>query len=175
VATGAGDVITLSSSNGAGNTISVGSGAAVTLGTGDAGNSVINLYTSGTANVGSGATANITVITNIHENATGTELLYANQGGATTAIIAAAAVDVGSASTIASALNIAAKALGAGTSGQYDVDWFQFQGNTYVVEHISTGAAESTINKADFAVEVTGLVNLANLTGTAAAGALVHL
>ena len=175
VAEGANDVITLANSstgganNAATNNITVGANANVTLGYGDAGNSIINVYTSGTANVGTGTTANMTVVTNLHEAATGTEIVYAGSG---TVNVTAAVVNVATATSLSSALNIAAKALGAGTATHLDVDWFQYQGNTYVVEHTSTGTAETALGHSDFVVELTGLHNLANLT---AGAGLIHL
>ena len=47
-------------------------------------------------------------------------------------------------------------------------DWFQFQGNTYIVEANNTGsqaAPHAALGAGDVVVELTGLVNVAHLAG----------
>lgn len=71
-------------------------------------------------------------------------------------------VNVSGATTLAAALDIAAKATAADTN----VDWFQYGGDTYVVQTGSHGVA---LASADIVVKVVGLVDLSDnsIVGTA--------
>ena len=100
-------------------------------------------------------------------------------------------VNVASAATLAQALDIAAgqtvnldqqfsggaHSVVTGAAGNQTVqldgqttlaDWFQFQGNTYIIEANNTGsqaAPHATLGAGDVVVELTGLVNVAHLSG----------
>lgn len=80
-------------------------------------------------------------------------------------------VNVASATTLAQALDLAAAVASASdSSGKMKVaaysgviDWFQFDGNTYIVETVNqsgNAAAQTGINANDVVVELTGLVDL---------------
>ena len=89
----------------------------------------------------------------------GTVIQFANaaQGAA---IINDGAVNVASASSLANALDIAVANMTA-PAGNH-ADWFQYAGNTYVVEHASTGTAATALGTADYVVKLSGLVDLTN-------------
>ncbi len=174
VASGSGNNITIQKANTSINLITVGDHSSVTLNTANGDVSVITI----TGDVAGGTSAavvagsNWTTITGAHDAAAsaGTKVI-ASLGGAANAADATA-VNVASAGTsLAAALDIAAahtSAIGTAAGDAY-VDWFQFSGNTYVVEHI--GAAETALSTNDYVIKLTGLVDLsghlaiANTTG----------
>jgi hypothetical protein len=73
-------------------------------------------------------------------------------------------INVGAATTLAGAEGIAIQALGNTAVGTHVYDYFQFQGNTYVLEHTSTSAsaAATALSSSDIVVKLVGLVELSN-------------
>jgi len=99
-------------------------------------------------------------------NALGVALTESVAGAGT---VAGAQVNVALAATLAGALDLAATFVapqGAGTgiaASTGKIDWFQFGGNTWVVEAINGGAAAAdhhALGAGDAVVELLGLVNL---------------
>lgn len=76
------------------------------------------------------------------------------------------AVNVATATSLANALDIAAGQAGAVAAGNGVVEWFQYGGNTYLVDAIGgagahTGtAATDALQATDIVVKLTGLANL---------------
>ena len=147
---------------GEGNDILNGGAAADTI-NGGAGNDVISggkgldVLTGGAGN----DTFNIVFNTNgniyasITDAAAGDILNFANSG---TETFTTAAITLGSTAVFQDYLNQAALSATGDVNGV--ISWFQFSGNTYVVEDVSAGT--SFVNGADSVVQLTGLVNLAN-------------
>lgn len=77
----------------------------------------------------------------------------------------ATAVDVSTATTLELALNAAA----AGTTGN-DITWFQYGGNTYVVDDTSTA---TTFGAGDIVVKLTGLIDLSTAGSSIVSAAAV--
>lgn len=160
--------ITLTGSTGA-STINAGSGEnTIVLGTGA---SIVTLAVdtddADTVTVGVPATANnYATITGLSTDdvlkfaAVGTEIWSGTGGTATSAKIV-----LDTSTALFADYVTAASALGAGTNGTFS--WFQFQGNTYVVE--DNDAAAGFQAGTDLIVKLTGLVDLseATLDGTA--------
>lgn len=179
VSTGSGDdSVTLASaatvSTGAGDDIIVLGGAStVDAGTGDdqittsAAGSTITLgggddKVTVAATVAASTTApTITTITDAF--GAGDSLVFANQG---TEAFTSAKADVSAATTLVDALNIAITAAGD-TNGQ--IYWFQYGGNTYVVEHLG---ASTNLDTADVVVKLAGLVDLSTASYTAGTNTL---
>jgi hypothetical protein len=100
-------------------------------------------------------------------DAGGDQIVFNN---ATTELLAgSSAVNVASATSLAHALDLAAAAAAAsqsgGTIGSHTgvIDWFQYGGNTYVVEAINIGATSAIHNAlaaTDEVIKIVGLVNL---------------
>jgi S-layer protein len=63
-------------------------------------------------------------------------------------------------------LNAAASTMGAGTAANFA--WFQYGGNTYIVDDTTTTGA--FVNGADTIVQLTGLVTVDGFTGAANGG-----
>ena len=159
-------------------------GSAVTVSSG-AGNDTITLGGASTVDAGLG---NDTIITSAHASAitlgggtdsvnvalslsaanmttivdtigAGDSLTFVNQG---TETFNATAINVNTATTLAQALDLAAQsATGATNAG---ITWFQYGGNTYVVEDITTNAA-GTFAATDIVVKLTGLIDLSTASG----------
>lgn len=75
---------------------------------------------------------------------------------------AGTAIDVSHTITEAQALDTAAAAAGAMTAGSAKMEWFQFGGNTYMVEVTNAGAASThtALAATDYIVKLAGLVDL---------------
>lgn len=134
----------------------IGGSAADTITTGTVGGVTI---TGGAGNdnfviVAPSASTTAQVFTTITDFAKGDVITFASATAFVTAKI-----DVSAATTLAAAITLA-------TAGTATVDWFQYAGNTYVVNDVSAG----TVNAADFVVKLTGLLDLS--TSTIAANAL---
>jgi S-layer protein len=125
---------------GAGNDTLVVNAGLVTL-TGGAGND--------TFNVGF-ATSNVNSYASITDLAAGDILKF----GAVAANFKAASIILAGTAVFQDYANEAVKTTVTG-----DVAWFQFGGNTYVVEHAS-GVTTSFVNGTDVIVQITGLINL---------------
>ena len=155
VASGTSNVITLSTLNKSVNLITVGANSSITLGTATSNDNAGSHITITGDTVGSSlsATPNLTTITNAGD--THTQIIFGGSAGATGT---AAAINVGSTSTLAGALDFAASHEVGAAANTATADWFQFNGNTYVVEH--TGAAETALGATDYVVKIAGLLNI---------------
>ena len=88
--------------------------------------------------------------------------------------LAASQVNVSSATDLTSALKLAASYAAVANGDKIPantglIDWFQFNGNTYIVEAVNTASsaqAHSALATNDVVVQLTGLVNLATATIT---------
>jgi S-layer protein len=90
-----------------------------------------------------------------------TDVLFLKDAG--TATFNTTALNVSSFTSLAAALDFAAtNALGLATTSA--VDWFQYAGNTYVVEDMGTGVATAGLSADDYVVKITGLVDLSSAT-----------
>jgi S-layer protein len=104
------------------------------------------------------------VITDLTVGATGDSVTLIDQGtevGGSGTILTATVTDVSIAGTILEALNLVSGGNG-GTNGI--VNWFQFGGDTYLVNDLS--ASTSFVNGTDQVIKITGLVDLDGGTGT---------
>ena len=109
-----------------------------------------------------GGTASLTTITDF---TLGDVLKFADKG---TEVFTKTKVDVSAATTLAGALDLAAAGDGS-TNGL--IKWFQFDGNTYVVEDMTAGAG-GTFAATDIAVKLVGTLDLSNATLDATANTL---
>jgi DNA-binding helix-hairpin-helix protein with protein kinase domain len=121
--------------------------------------------------------------------ATGDKISFAGDGIKDNLLggsIAASQVNVAAATTLAQALDIAANYTALtqqpGTAasvgkGQIDtntgvIDWFQFNGNTYIVEannNSNVAATHTALGAHDIVIEIVGLANLAGVFSGAGA------
>jgi S-layer protein len=104
------------------------------------------------------------VITDLTIGATGDSITLVDKGtevGGDGTVLTATATDVSIAGTVLEALNLASVGDG-GTNGI--VKWFQFGGDTYLVNDLS--ASTSFVDGADQVIKITGLVDLDGGTGT---------
>ena len=138
-------------------TVTVGGGAnSITLGTGA---DVVNLTASG---------ANVNTYSTIVDAHTGVQLAFANLGTETFATAKVSSLDPGTAVFQDYANAVVAGATQADHSVNGAFGWFQFGGNTYLVEvrHDTTaGVAQTFSNGTDMIVKLTGLVDLSTATG----------
>ncbi|MEQ8250015.1 MAG: hypothetical protein RIB41_02160, partial [Oceanibaculum nanhaiense] len=113
-------------------------------------------------------TANASVLTfaTVSDFAAGDALSFANKG---TETFTTAAVSLGGGSTLTDYMNAAAAGNGA-TNGI--VRWFQFEGNTYVVQDLSAGATFTA--NTDRAIKLTGLIDLSTATLSTANNTLTN-
>jgi S-layer protein len=130
-------------------------GSTITLG---GGNDAINVA----ATVAASTTApTLTTITDAFGS--GDSLVFANQG---TEVFTSAAANVSAATSLVNALDIAITAAGD-TNGQ--IVWFQYGGNTYVVEHLG---ASTNFDVTDIVVKLAGSVDLSTASYTAGTNTL---
>jgi hypothetical protein len=172
VASGAGDTITELTTSTAGGTITA-NGAADTINFGNntgSGSETVVVAGDLTGATTSGGTSTsgiaMTTLGNVVDGH-GDLVVF---GNANTEVLAgASAVNVSSASSLAHALDMAAAAAAAsqsgGTIGAHSgvIDWFQYGGNTYVVEAINTSAsaaAHAALAATDEVIKIVGLVSL---------------
>ena len=113
-------------------------------------------------------TANASVLTfaTVSDFAAGDALSFANKG---TEVFTTAAVSLGGGSTLTDYMNAAAAGNG-GTNGI--VRWFQFEGNTYVVQDLSAGA--TFVANTDRAIKLNGLIDLSTATLSTADNTLTN-
>ncbi len=186
-ATGSGDHISFTATNTGGGTVTVGSNAVVTLGAGSDTIVVTNDTTGG-----SSASYNFTTLNNAMDNVTdavnftttGISAMLLSSANGNGSSVAASQVNVATATSLAQALDIAANitaltqqpgtalssnnVAGEATNGVISnhtgvVDWFQYGGNTYLVESVNTGSSQAThtaLGAHDIVVELVGLVNI---------------
>lgn len=168
-ATGSGDTIVFGNQVSGSSSVTVGADATVTFGT------TSNTHTEDvilTANTVTGTTSggnfNITVLSGV--TATGYELV-SSSNNAVGALdhVTSTAVDVAAVGTLAQALDAVSALNTATATGQNYWHWFEFGGNTYVVDNVGTGSALTAMGAHDSVIEITGLVNLSNIHATLAA------
>jgi S-layer protein len=154
-ATGANAILTLGAGT-TGNVVNVtlGSNATVTLGAAGVGAGFVNLDVSGAVTGGTSASYALTTIKG--DAATTNTLTVDDQG---TEVFNSAAINVANVTTLAAALDIAAAGNG-GTNGI--INWFQFGGNTYIVDDNS---AATSLAATDVVVMLTGLVDSLTASG----------
>ena len=155
--------------------VGIGNGSTVTFGTGTATVCI-------TGDVGGTATAPNLILTNVAGTAS---VVLAN----TTTETLLGQVNVASAATLADALNLAAATAAmqgqtatgaaAGTIPAVTglVDWFQFGGNTYIVEAVNGTAAAAThtaLAASDVVIKIVGLVDLANIGSFSVSSNVLH-
>jgi S-layer protein len=175
------DTVTLTTGN---NTVTLGNGAnAFTATTGN------NTYTGGTGvdtiSVGAGvntittgtgadvvtittAGANVNTYTTITDAHAGMQLAFTNLGTETFVSAKISSLDVGTAVFQDYANAVVAGATQADHSMDGAFGWFQFGGNTYLVEvkHSTAGGINQTfVNGVDQVVKLTGLIDLSTATG----------
>ena len=186
-AAGAGDVITfattaadgtaltwaaVSTVDGGNSSIGIGANSTVNFGNNTGGGSETVVVTgdlTGATTSGGTSTTGIAMTTlgNVVDGA-GDQIIFNN---ATTEVLAGtSAVNVTAAGSLAQALDMAASAAGNSQSGGMIpantgvIDWFQYGGNTYVVEAINaagTAASHAALAATDEIIKIVGLVNLA--------------
>jgi hypothetical protein len=140
----------------------------------------VTIQLKGTVTGGNSAAYNFTTINNIQAvvaNATlANQKLVFNNGSAGESYIGQ--VNVASATTLAGALDLAAstaalsfqsalgKAAGTMAINKGIIDWFEFGGNTYIVEanNGATAATHTALGATDVVVKLTGLVDLTGAT-----------
>lgn len=109
------------------------------------------------------------VITSITDAAATDKIVFANQG---TEVFTTTKVDVSTATALiggtVNALDLAVAAADSTTNGQ--ITWFQYGGDTYVVQEL--GADAAVIGTDDIVVKLTGLIDLSTASYDAASNAL---
>lgn len=137
-------------------------GGAITTG---AGNDSVNV----SAAVVGTATPAGAVITSITDLAAGDKIVFANLG---TEVFTTTKVNVNTATALiggtTNALDLAAAAGDSTTNGQ--ITWFQYAGDTYIVEELGANAA--VIGTDDIVIKLTGLIDLSTATYDAASNTL---
>jgi S-layer protein len=170
-ATGSGDTVDLSGyASNASASVTVGNNSTVKIGAGSVGN-VLNVTVGTKANVTffggyanldvSGATAGSTSsgsykLTTVNTVLSTDKITLVNRG---TEVFNSAPVDVSSATTVGAALDLASASIDPTHS---NISWFQYGGDTYLVEDNSTSAA---LASGDVVVKFVGAVDLSSLTG----------
>jgi S-layer protein len=146
------DTISVGSGN---NTISTGAGNdSITFGGG------MNTITGGAGNdtfIISAAGANVNTYSTITDASAGDILTFTDRGAET---FATAKLTLGDTAVFQDYANLAASGDGSAAGA---IKWFQFGGNTYVVEDLSASA--SFVNGTDLIIKLTGLVDLSTATG----------
>ena len=165
------------------NFITVGTNSTVNLGTNsvglatDGGSNVT--VTGNTAGALSSGAFSFTTTNNILDKIvtglgnSGTQLVFAAANAAVN--VTGGLVNVASASTLGAALDLAASHLGGFAAGTNYADWFQYSGNTYVLDHVGTGAAATAMATTDIIVKITGQVNLLNFSDSGAVNAFTSI
>ena len=103
------------------------------------------------------AAADITTITDF---VLGTDKITLNDQG--TEVFNATKVDISAATTLETALGIAIGNVNGSTNAQ--ISWFQYGGNTFIVENQTAAATVTNANATDIVVKLTGLIDLSTLT-----------
>jgi Domain of unknown function (DUF4214) len=141
--------------------------AADTLTTG----TVASTLTGGAGNdsfVVSAAKYGTSVVTTITDAAVGDKITFADQG---TETFTTTKINVAAATNLATALGIAVSSVDGSTNGA--IEWFQYGGNTYIVEvngltALGAGAHGAALTDAgafDVVVKLTGTIDLSTATG----------
>ncbi len=103
------------------------------------------------------AAADITTITDF---VLGTDKLTLNDLG--TEVFNATKVDISAATTLETALGIAIGNVDGSANAQ--ISWFQYGGNTFIVDNQTAAAVVTDANATDIVVKLTGLIDLSTLT-----------
>lgn len=157
-ATGTGDTITFSAAATGANTVTIGQGATVNFSATTAGDSE-TVVLSASSETGATSSGNFN-ITHMSGVVTGTgDMVDLGALANTNWTAATPAVDVAAAGSLAQALDAVAALKGNNDS----VHWFQYGGNTYVEANVTAGGA---MGIHDAVIEITGLVNLSDLTAS---------
>lgn len=130
--------------------------------TGNAGNDSF-VVAGTTVGVGASATPIFTTITDFTK---GDTITLVNAAGATS--FTTTKVDVSAAINLAAALDLAGSTDTTGTNA--DVSWFQYGGNTYVVQDNTLNVAK-TLATGDVVIKLTGLLDLSTAAVATGAGA----
>ncbi|GEM_PF-6902869 len=165
VYSGGGGSVTVNGS-GAGTSTSTVTSVTSTLGTGSislgtgtqsTGSPVIN----DSLAVGAGTSQNPHILTMVFESASSVQSTLFHFDDLADSF-AGAAVDASHAVSQAQALDLAAAAAGTLAAGTAKLEWFQFGGNTYIVEVTNAGAASThtALAATDYVVRLAGLVDL---------------
>jgi S-layer protein len=117
-----------------------------------------------------GGSAFVTTITDFANS--GDKITFADKG---TETWTSTKKDVSAATTLATALGIAIGTANGSANGAHA--WFQYGGNTYIVECMTdkSGGAGTDASATDLVVKLTGLVDLSTATFAAGAGATLTL
>lgn len=100
------------------------------------------------------------VITSITDFVLGTDKLTLNDLGAE--VFNATKVNISAATTLETALGIAIGNVAGNVNAQ--ISWFQYGGNTYIVENQTAAAVVTDANATDLVVKLAGLIDLSGLT-----------
>ncbi len=174
VATGSGDTINFTATHNTASTVTVGSNALVTMG---GGNETIKIAGDMTGATSAGSYA-FTTLKNATDGAN-EQISFAGDGIADNIIgatVATSQVNVALATTLAQALDVAANismaqqpgtapAVGNGqiAANSGAIDWFQYGGDTYIVEAVNNtavAALHTSLGANDYVVKLTGLIDL---------------
>lgn len=149
--------------------ITVGNQAMTLTGNGGADNFVVTnaLYAASSNGATTAFTPSSAAVTTIVDFTVGDKITFANQG---TEVFTSAKIDVNAAQNLTDALNLSAAAADTTTNGQ--ITWFQYGGNTYVVQELGANAA--VIGTNDIVVKLTGLIDLSTATYDAATDGLTR-
>lgn len=108
--------------------------------------------------VSNAATTNTALVdVTITDIAVGDKIVFVDRG---TEVWTKTAVNVSTATTLAGALDIAASSTSAEMNAE--IKWFQFGGNTYIVQDLSN--SNTFQDGTDIAIKLTGLVDLSGIT-----------
>lgn len=114
------------------------------------------------------ATGDTAVLTTITDLTKGEKILFANKGNE---VFYQTKVDVSGAGTLGAAVNLAATLDG---SSDAKVKWFQYDGNTYLLNDQTAGGPPPVFAATDFLVKLTGLVDLSTSSFDATANAFIY-
>ena len=97
--------------------------------------------------------------TTITDLSVGDKITFASAG---TETFTSAKVDVSAATTLAAAYGVAATSVDGASNGA--IKWFQYGGNTYVIEVLTNNSTVTDLATTDLAVKLTGLIDLSTAT-----------
>jgi hypothetical protein len=167
IVVGANSTVDLAGGNNAAIGVTVGANSTVLFNATPNALDTINVTAAVTGATASGSFAQTTLVgPGVYSN--NVHLTFAGSSN-TGADVSTGFVNVAGQTTLAGALNLAASESNAGgtaASGTNYYSWFQYQGNTYVVDHVGGGAKAESLTAADHVVEIVGLYNLNNFATT---------
>jgi S-layer protein len=112
------------------------------------------------------ATTNVNSYATIVDLAAGDTIKFYNTG--VTESFASAKIVLGDTAVFQDYANAAISANDGGA-----ISWFQYSGNTYVIEHISSDASTSFVNGSDVVVKIAGLIDLSTASFSSSTQTLV--